>query len=107
MHTGYLLYRNTAALNSVNTTATNHQEHLNTSITMPLAIVTVLEKTGAISSVKCVIHVKPTWNALAERNSLDHGVFEKATWAFLGFVLGQNFDLVISMNKSREFGGRI
>ena len=48
--------------------------------------------------------VKAAWNALAERKGLDKGVFEKATWAFLGFVLGRNFYLVISMSKARECG---
>lgn len=48
--------------------------------------------------------VKQTWNAIAEREGLDKAIFDKATWGFLGFVLGRNFDLVISMSKAREFG---
>lgn len=29
---------------------------------------------------------------------------EKATWGFLGFVLGRNYDLVIDMSKARKLG---
>lgn len=30
--------------------------------------------------------------------------FSNATWSFLDFVLGRNFDLVISMSKARKLG---
>jgi len=48
--------------------------------------------------------VKAAWERLAEREGLDKSSFDKATWAFTGFALGRNFDLVISMSKAREFG---
>lgn len=48
--------------------------------------------------------VKKAWESLAEREGLDKSAFEKATWGFLGFVLGRNYDLVISMSKARKFG---
>ena len=48
--------------------------------------------------------VKEAWDRLAKREGLEHDAFEKATWAFLGFVLGRNFDIVISMNKARKAG---
>jgi nucleoside-diphosphate-sugar epimerase len=48
--------------------------------------------------------VKAAWEGIAEREGLDKQIFEKATWAFLGFVLGRKFDLVISMSKAREAG---
>jgi nucleoside-diphosphate-sugar epimerase len=48
--------------------------------------------------------VKAAWERLAQREGLDRGAFDKATWAFLGFVLGRKFDLVISMSKARECG---
>ncbi|KAF9869944.1 nad dependent epimerase dehydratase family protein [Colletotrichum karsti] len=48
--------------------------------------------------------VKKAWDRLAEREGLEKDAFEKATWAFLGFVLGRNYDLVISMSKAREMG---
>ncbi|KAL2356222.1 hypothetical protein BJ546DRAFT_1025067 [Cryomyces antarcticus] len=48
--------------------------------------------------------VKAAWKKLAEREGLEHDAFEKATWGFLGFVLGRNFDLVISMSKARKAG---
>ena len=31
--------------------------------------------------------------------------FEKATWGFLGFVLGRDYNNVISMSKARKLGG--
>jgi hypothetical protein len=48
--------------------------------------------------------VKQAWEKIAEREGLDKESFDKATWAFLGFVLGRKFDLVISMSKAREAG---
>ena len=48
--------------------------------------------------------VKSAWESFAERKGLDKEIFDKATWAFLGFVLGRSFDLVISMSKARECG---
>jgi hypothetical protein len=35
---------------------------------------------------------------------LQQDAFEKATWDFLGFVLGRNYDLVFSMSKARKAG---
>jgi len=35
---------------------------------------------------------------------LDEGALDNATWGFLNFVLGRNFDLVISMSKARKAG---
>ncbi|KZW01957.1 NAD(P)-binding protein [Exidia glandulosa HHB12029] len=48
--------------------------------------------------------IKEAWNALAQRESLEHDAFEKATWAFTNFVLGRDFDLIISMSKARKAG---
>ncbi|KAF2144737.1 uncharacterized protein K452DRAFT_325221 [Aplosporella prunicola CBS 121167] len=48
--------------------------------------------------------VKEAWDRLAAREGLEKDAFEKATWAFLKFVLGRNYDLVISMNKARSCG---
>jgi len=48
--------------------------------------------------------VKEAWKRVAEREGLDQEVFEKATWGFLGFVLGRAFDLVIGMSKARKAG---
>lgn len=45
-----------------------------------------------------------TWEKIAERDGLEKDVFEKATWDFLGFVLGRNYNIVISMSKAREYG---
>ncbi|KAK5000050.1 hypothetical protein LTR66_001043 [Elasticomyces elasticus] len=48
--------------------------------------------------------VKDAWQKLAKREGLDESAFEGATWGFLGFVLGRNFDIVISMSKARKLG---
>lgn len=48
--------------------------------------------------------VRAAWARLAEREGLEKDAFEKATWAFAGFVLGRNYDLVISMSKARAAG---
>lgn len=48
--------------------------------------------------------VKDAWDRLAERTGLEHEAFEKATWGFLTFVFGRNYDIVISMNKARKAG---
>lgn len=48
--------------------------------------------------------VKDAWIRLAEREGLEKETFENATWAFLGFILGRNYDIVISMSKARKLG---
>ncbi|KAE8393602.1 hypothetical protein BDV23DRAFT_191472 [Aspergillus alliaceus] len=48
--------------------------------------------------------VKRAWGEVAEREGLQVDAFEKATWFFLNFVLGRNYDVVISMNKARRYG---
>jgi hypothetical protein len=50
--------------------------------------------------------VKQAWEKLAEREGLVKDAFEQATWQFLAFVLGRDFDLVISMSKARGLGWR-
>ncbi|KAF2459538.1 NAD dependent epimerase/dehydratase family protein [Lineolata rhizophorae] len=48
--------------------------------------------------------VKAAWARLADREGLKKDAFEKATWGFLNFVLGRNYDLIISMSKARKMG---
>ena len=48
--------------------------------------------------------VRKAWEKVADRNGLDKTSFDKATWFFLGFVLGRPYDTVISMSKARKFG---
>ena len=48
--------------------------------------------------------VKEAWLRIAQRDGLEKGSFENATWAFLGFILGRNYDVVISMSKARKLG---
>lgn len=48
--------------------------------------------------------VKSAWAKVADREGLKKEAFEKATWGFLGFVLGRNYDIVISMSKARKAG---
>lgn len=48
--------------------------------------------------------VRSAWERVAQREGLRMDTFEQATWFFLNFVLGRNYDVVISMNKARRFG---
>ena len=48
--------------------------------------------------------VRKAWDKLQKEHGLVKDAFEKATWGFLGFVLGRNFNVVISMSKARRFG---
>jgi hypothetical protein len=48
--------------------------------------------------------VKEAWERLAEREGLQRDAFEKATWAFVDFVLGRDYDIVQSMSKARAAG---
>ena len=48
--------------------------------------------------------VKKAWNKLADDKGLEKEAFEKATWGFLTFVFGRNYDIVISMSKARKAG---
>lgn len=48
--------------------------------------------------------VRQAWARLAERERLQKDALEKATWAFIDFVLGRNYDVVVSMSKAREAG---
>ncbi|EWZ27944.1 uncharacterized protein FOBCDRAFT_241462 [Fusarium oxysporum Fo47] len=48
--------------------------------------------------------VKQAWKELSKRDGLDENALEKATWGFLGFVWGRNYDLIMSMSKARRFG---
>lgn len=48
--------------------------------------------------------VKAAWERVAKREGLQEDALQKATWFFLNFVLGRNYDVVISMNKARRHG---
>ncbi|CZR53516.1 related to wound-inducible protein AWI 31 [Phialocephala subalpina] len=48
--------------------------------------------------------VKDAWEQIAKREGVQEDALEKATWGFLGFVLGREYDIVISMSKARKFG---
>lgn len=48
--------------------------------------------------------VRAAWERVAQREGLRMDAFEQATWFFLNFVLGRNYDVVISMSKARRFG---
>ncbi|OJJ76587.1 hypothetical protein ASPBRDRAFT_145639 [Aspergillus brasiliensis CBS 101740] len=50
--------------------------------------------------------VKAAWERLAKREGLEKDALEKATWFFLNFVLGRNYDILISMNKAWKLGFR-
>ena len=48
--------------------------------------------------------VKKAWEELAQKEGLEKEAFEKATWSFLLFELGREYDIVISMSKARAYG---
>lgn len=48
--------------------------------------------------------VKEAWARLAEREGLRKDALELATWEFVDFELGRNYDIVQSMTKARDFG---
>ena len=48
--------------------------------------------------------IKKAWEELAQKEGLEKDAFERATWAFLLFELGRNYDIIISMSKAREYG---
>ncbi|KAL8849811.1 MAG: hypothetical protein Q9221_005227 [Calogaya cf. arnoldii] len=48
--------------------------------------------------------VKKAWEQLAAREGVEKDALEKATWGFLGFVLGRNYNIVQSMSKARRLG---
>jgi len=49
--------------------------------------------------------VQKAWDKLQAGHGLEKDAFEKATWGFLGFVLGRDYNIVISMSKARKLGG--
>lgn len=48
--------------------------------------------------------VKKVWDDIATREGLDQKAFDNATWAFLDFVLGRSYDLVLNMTEARKLG---
>jgi nucleoside-diphosphate-sugar epimerase len=48
--------------------------------------------------------VRKAWQRLAEREKLQADALDQGTWAFIDFVLGRNYDIVVSMSKAREAG---
>jgi hypothetical protein len=48
--------------------------------------------------------VKKVWDDVAAREGLDQKAFGQATWAFLDFVLGRSYDLVLNMTEARKLG---
>jgi hypothetical protein len=48
--------------------------------------------------------VREAWERLAVREGLKGDAFDRATWGFVDFVLGRDYDVVVSMSKAREAG---
>ena len=48
--------------------------------------------------------VQNAWHKLAKRDDLEKDSCHKASWDFLGFVLGRNYNVVLSMSKARKLG---
>lgn len=44
------------------------------------------------------------WEELRDRFGLDQSVWDKATWGFLTFLFGREYDCVVSMSKARKLG---
>lgn len=48
--------------------------------------------------------VKKAWKRIADREGLSHDTLAKATWGFVDFVLGRDYNVVQSMSKARQMG---
>ncbi|KAI0601125.1 NAD dependent epimerase/dehydratase family protein [Biscogniauxia sp. FL1348] len=48
--------------------------------------------------------VTRAWEALRDRYGLEQESWDKATWGFLTFALGREYDMVASMSKARRMG---
>lgn len=48
--------------------------------------------------------VKDAWARLVKKHDLEEDALEKATWMFINFVLGRNYNIVINMSKARKAG---
>jgi nucleoside-diphosphate-sugar epimerase len=48
--------------------------------------------------------VVDAWSKIVDQEGVDKDGLEKATWNFLGFVLGREYNIVISMSKARRLG---
>jgi len=48
--------------------------------------------------------VKAAWDRIAHREGIDRTTFGKAPWWFLQFVVGRNFNILISQSKARQAG---
>lgn len=44
------------------------------------------------------------WEELRDKFGLDQSTWDQATWGFLTFLLGREFDCVVSMSKARKLG---
>ncbi|KAK0632936.1 hypothetical protein B0T14DRAFT_533237 [Immersiella caudata] len=72
----------------------------------PLAPITLVEKEIGLEGKvgQSEIAQRVNLEKLAEREGLERDAFGKGTWAFLGFILGRNYDVVVSMSKARDMG---
>ena len=48
--------------------------------------------------------VRAAWRRVAQRAGLEQDAFDKAPWWFLQFVIGRNYNIIVSMSKARELG---
>ena len=48
--------------------------------------------------------VVKAWEALRDKHGLEQETWEKATWAFLTFLMGREYSCVVSMSKARNAG---
>lgn len=48
--------------------------------------------------------VQDAWKRMVQRDNLDGGALNKASWAFAGFAWGRDYNGVLSMSKARKLG---
>ncbi|KAL2147108.1 hypothetical protein VTI28DRAFT_538 [Corynascus sepedonium] len=63
-----------------------------------------LDQTVSLAKWSQKEEVRAAWERLAAREGLQRDAFDKATWEFVDFVLGRDYDIVQSMSKAREIG---
>jgi hypothetical protein len=64
----------------------------------------VLEQRVCLAKWSGRREVREAWERLAVREGLKGDAFDRATWGFVDFVLGRDYDVVVSMSKAREAG---
>ena len=48
--------------------------------------------------------VKDAWKKLAKEHGLQKDALDNATWGFLAFLLGRNYNTIVNLTKARKLG---